>query len=81
MLALYIKHRAVCAPWEATIGLAMQLADRLPVPSVAVLATAVLTVVCVPPTSTVELAVAAPPYAAAIALTSSRRNQLARTMP
>ena len=79
VLAPY-KHRAVCAPWEATVGLAMQLADRLPVPSVAVLTSVVLTIVCVP-TSTVELAAAAPPYAAALALTSSLRNQAASVSP
>ena len=42
------KHRAVCAPWEATVGLAMQLADRLPVPSVAVFASAVHIIVWMP---------------------------------
>ena len=79
VLAPY-KQRAVCAPWEATVGLAVQLAARLPVPSVAVLASAVLAVVCVP-TSTVELATAVPAYAAALALMSSLRNQAASVSP
>jgi len=79
MLAPY-KQRAVCAPWEATVGFAVQLAARLPVPSVAVLASAVLAVVCVP-TPTVELATAAPSQAAVPALTSSLRNHAASTSP
>ena len=79
VLAPY-KHRAVCAPWDATVGLAVQLAARLPVPSVAVLASVVLAVVCVP-TSSVELATAVPSQAAVLALTSSLRNHSASVSP
>ena len=52
VLAPYKQH-AVCAPWEAIIGMAMQLADCLPETAVAVLASAEHAMGCVP-TSTDE---------------------------